>query len=200
MKQLEAFKKLDSSGLISWTTSEAQAILGIRGDHASQVLRRLRLDGMIVKLKTNLWGMQDKIDSFMLPKLLTAPMPSYVSLQSALYLHGMIEQIPEVVYGVTLGRTKQFQGDVGDVSIHHIHIDLFNHYNRTAEGIEIATPEKALFDLAYFSLSKNKHFGYLPELELPASFATEKVKQLVELIPSARHKTFVLKKMARLLE
>jgi predicted transcriptional regulator of viral defense system len=36
-----------------------------------------------------------------LPELISAPWPAYVSLQSALHHHGVIEQIPSVIYAVT---------------------------------------------------------------------------------------------------
>src|SRR5688500_227638 len=40
-----------------------------------------------------------------LPEYLMAPLPSYLSLHTALHLRGLIEQIPEVFYAASLART-----------------------------------------------------------------------------------------------
>jgi predicted transcriptional regulator of viral defense system len=48
---------------------------------------------------------------------LTAPFPAYVSLQSALYLHGMVSQVPAVTYAVMLARARRFVTPLGTVAI-----------------------------------------------------------------------------------
>ncbi len=44
------------------------------------------------------WWVGATVDAYRLPEYLTAPLPSYLSLQTALHLRGMVEQIPEVLY------------------------------------------------------------------------------------------------------
>ena len=44
-----------------------------------------------------LWATDLSLDPLRLPEYLTAPLPSYVSFQSALFFHGMISQIPNVI-------------------------------------------------------------------------------------------------------
>jgi len=46
-------------------------------------------------------------------EFLTAPFPAYVSLQSALYLHGMISQVPALTYAVTLARSRRLATPLG---------------------------------------------------------------------------------------
>jgi predicted transcriptional regulator of viral defense system len=41
---------------------------------------------------------------FALPERISAPYPACVSLQSALFHHGLIEQLPAALYVVTLAR------------------------------------------------------------------------------------------------
>ena len=47
-------------------------------------------------------------------------------LQTALHLHGMVEQIPEVFYAVSLARTQRITTSVGSFSVHHIAPELYD--------------------------------------------------------------------------
>ena len=54
--------------------------------------------------------------------------PAYVSVQSALYLHGMISQIPHVIYVASLARTQRVATTIGTYSIHQIAPEFFGGY------------------------------------------------------------------------
>lgn len=82
-----------------------------------------------------------------LPEYLTNPFPSYVSLQSALYYHGMISQIPTIVFAVSISRTKKYETPLGVVSVHHVNPSFFFGFKSMGSRIaKMATPEKALID------------------------------------------------------
>ena len=90
-------------------------------------------------------------------------MPAYGSLQTALYLHGIISQIPEVIYLVSLSGTRRQTTPLAPFSIHHIQPSFFFGYTvKHKEQVRIALPEKALEDFLYFSPAKSYLFRDLP--------------------------------------
>jgi predicted transcriptional regulator of viral defense system len=63
--------------------------------------------GLVAAVRKGLWSLERPADPIGMLEYVTAPYPAYVSLQSALYLHGMVEQLPVVTYAVTLGRSSR---------------------------------------------------------------------------------------------
>ena len=112
-------------------TRDAAARLGIAPAHASTILARLAAARHIVRLRRGVWAFADGVDPLALPEHLTSPLPSYVSLQTALYLHGMISQVPAVTYAVSLARTRRFTTPLGTVSIHHVAPSFFFGFEET---------------------------------------------------------------------
>ena len=138
-------------------------------------------------------------DPYRLPEYLTAPMPSYLSLQTALHLHGMVEQIPQAFYAVSLARTQRITTRVGDFSIHHVMPALYGGFEETPNGVKLATPEKALFDLAYLSAGRSRLFNAVPELEVGARFRWRELRRWVERVGSEHARTRVLRRLWRYL-
>jgi predicted transcriptional regulator of viral defense system len=135
------------------------------------------------------------IDPYRLPEFLTAPLESYVSLHTSLYLHGMIEQIPSVIYAVSLARTQRVATQVAAFSIHHVAPEVFGGFEETASGVKLASPEKALFDFAYLSAGRSRLFTALPELELPRRFRSAELKRWLARIPAERSRTITQRKL-----
>lgn len=89
--------------------------------------------------------------------------PSYISLEMALSIYGII---PEAVYGitsVTSQKTKNFKSPVGDFIYRHIQSDLmFGYELREHDGhhYQIAEMEKVILDYLYFNskISDNESF------------------------------------------
>ncbi len=173
-------------------TSDAAACLKIENSHASKLLSRLELSGHLVSLKRGLWAFKDRVEPLALPGYLTSPFPCYISLQSALYYHGMISQIPAVNYAISIARTKRYETALGTVSIHHVHPSFFFGFETTRKGAaRIATPEKSLIDFLYLSPAKSHLFQALPELEIPKKFRLGRARQMIRRIKSARRKALV---------
>ncbi|PCI37077.1 MAG: hypothetical protein COB53_07530 [Elusimicrobia bacterium] len=199
MTQIEAYSQLNELGQATFTTADAAALLNISRSNAAKVLSRLSTQKAIIHLKHALWAFPGKVDRLALPGYLSAPFPSYVSLQSALYYHAMIEQIPSTLYAVTVGRTKKFKTPLGDVSLHQVNPLFFCDFTTdTANNVRIATPEKSLIDYLYFRPSRSRLFGPLPELEFPRSFNLNRAKKIINKIPSIRRKTFVRQEFMQL--
>jgi predicted transcriptional regulator of viral defense system len=113
----------------------------------------------------------------------------YVSLQTALYHHGMIDQISRVITVVSLARSRRIQTPLATVSVHHMMPEFFFDYELDPKtGVKMATPEKALLDIFYYKKS-------LPEVELPKSFNTKKAFELLKKIPSQDRRTFAEKSL-----
>jgi predicted transcriptional regulator of viral defense system len=184
-----------------FTTREAAARLGVPSGHASTSLARLRAAGLLLSLRRGVWALPGRVDSLALPEFLTAPLPAYVSLQSALYLHGMVSQVPPVTYAVTLARTRRFTTPLGTVSLHHVQPAFFFGYEDAGRaGGRLATPEKALVDFLYLAPARSGLFRALPEIDWPSSFRTSVARSIVRRIEPPSRRRFVAYRLEELLK
>lgn len=200
MRLVDVHARLLKMGIPVFQTSDAAAYLGVRNAHASKLLARLAASGHLTKLGRGRWGFKDRIDPFALPEYLTSPYPSYVSLQSALYHHGMISQIPSVLYAVSLARTITCRTPLGTVSFHHIDPAFFFGHQPAGKGPgKIATPEKALIDFLYLSPARTRLFRALPELEFPGGFKVNEAREIIRRIRPVRRRNHVSRLFEELL-
>jgi predicted transcriptional regulator of viral defense system len=199
MNSLAALTVIVSMDVPVFTTADAAIGLRASNGHASVILARLAAAGQIVRLRRAVWALPQRVDSLALPEHLTAPFPAYVSLQSALYVHGMISQIPAVTYAVSLARTRRFATPLGTVSIHHVQPTFFFGFADTGGG-RLATPEKALVDFLYLTPARSGLFRALPELEWPKGFSVRGARAIVGRIAPSRRRVLVARKLEDLLE
>jgi len=200
MKMIDALFQLRGMGAAVCRTADAAGRLNLSCGHASKLLSRLAESGHIMRLARGLWVIGKKTDAPALPELLTSPFPSYVSLQSALYYHGLISQMPSVTYAVSLSRTRRFKTPLGTVSVHHVAPAFFFGFETpSGAGAKMATPEKALVDFLYLGPSKTGLFRALPELELSRQFSVARARAMIRRIRSAKRRTMVQKRFALLL-
>ena len=196
MNAREALGRLTKLGVPAVTTADAAAVLGISDQAASHTLRRLARAGLMTPVRKGIWALGDVRDPLVLADYVTAPYPAYLSLQTALYRHGMIEQIPEMTFLVSLARSARIATPLGTYSVHHVQPAFFGGFELLPEsGIKLATPEKALVDFLYLSPTRGRLFAALPELELPRGFRHAEARRWVTRIPSPRMKTIVARKL-----
>lgn len=201
MKLLDALHALQRIRQPLIETADAAAILQVENAHASKILARLAESGHLTPLRRGLWGFPGLFDVLMLPERLTAPQPAYVSLQSALYYHGMISQIPAVTYAVSLARTRLFKTPVGEVSIHHIAPSFFFGFEVLPDSrVKLASPEKALLDYLYLFPARNRLFHRLPELEFPSSFDPNVAMRYLRKISSQSRRQMVEARLIKLID
>ncbi|MBI4042831.1 MAG: type IV toxin-antitoxin system AbiEi family antitoxin domain-containing protein [Deltaproteobacteria bacterium] len=193
MRLIDAFSKLKELQSPLFTTGDAAACLRVTPAHASQILARLRKARQIIQLTRGKWAFNEPIDPLTIPEFLTAPWPSYISLQTALFFHEMIDQVPQIVYAVSLMRTKQYKTPMGLFSIHQVVPDFFFGFETIAGAgnIKMASSEKALVDVLYLSPAKSGLFRALPELEFPKNFSRKRAFQIAAEIPSPRRRKMV---------
>ncbi len=195
MNQTEALQKIQQLGVPSFETRDISALLRVTPANASALLSRLATRGFVRRLARGRWSIGAQPNREQLAEQVAAPSPAYVSLQSALFRHGLIEQVPDVLYAVTLGRARRVRTPSGAVSLHRMPPALFGGYKTADDGTKVATAEKALFDLLYLSPTRSRLFVSLPELELPKSFRWAEVASWTKKIAGKSRRTFVEQKL-----
>lgn len=195
MKSYAALMQLDRPLI---TTGEAATLLRIGKVGAIGLLRRLEERGLVFRIKRGLWAIKDRVNPFEVLPYLTAPSPSYVSLWTALHEHDMIDQVPRMIYAVSLGRPNVLRTPIGAYSVHRISPPLFGGFG-VRDGIRVAEPEKSLFDTVYILSVRSNRPVRLPEIELPPTFNEGKIEFWLSRIPSKRLRTRARHEFSRVL-
>lgn len=199
MRLIEILAKIQQLQQPIVQTKDIAAYLNIKNATASKILARFAEHKHLTRLRSGLWALGDKIDPLMLPEYLSSPFPSYISLQTALYYHGMISQIPTNIYAVSLARSKIYPTAFGTISLHHVQPKFFFGFITVGKyGIKIATPEKALMDFFYLKRSKTKLFHSLPEIELPKNFSMQSVRTIAAKITDLKTRKRILEEVKSL--
>ncbi len=122
-------------------------------------LYRMIKRGDLIGLKRGMYVFPNlNIDEFVIANKLYSP--SYVSLESALNIFGVIPDIPSVVTSVTTVTSKKINTSLGNFKYSKINENLFFGYKsildeRSGFYYSIANPEKALLDFIYIRKVKN---------------------------------------------
>lgn len=191
MNQTEALRQIQKLGVPTFETRDISALLRVSPANASVLLSRLASTGLLRRSARGRWSAGPQLSGGQLVEQLAAPSPAYISLQSALFRHGLIEQVPEVFYAVTLGRARRVRTPSGTVSLHRMPPGLFGGFEVASDGTKMATAEKALFDLLYLGPTRSRLFTSLPELDLPRSFRWSEVSRWTKRICGKARLTFV---------
>ena len=165
----------------------------------TQKLNTLEKRGLVFKVKRGVWAEvgNEKLSPYALIPFLLPKNRAYVSFISALHLHGIIEQIPQVITLASTVHSKKIHTKIGTFIIHQILpvlFDGFDWYRKTGDFL-IAEPEKALIDSLYLPARKKKQFRYFPELYFSKSFSFKKACQWSDKIPDKKIRSYVKKKL-----
>jgi len=188
---------LETAGLPLVTTSEAAALWGVSVKAGSEMLRRLAAAGVVHHLRRGLWA-RGEIDPLRAVERLAEPDTAYVSLLTALRLHGMVDQLAPAVQAVTTGRARSVETPIGAFELHHLSPAFCRGFDRAA-GFPLATPEKALVDVLYLSATRDRTLSRLPELELPRAFSEARARWWVRQIPDWRSRAGVAARLRSVL-
>jgi hypothetical protein len=100
--------------------------------------------------------------------------------------------MPNVIYAVSVGRTRVYRTPLGTVSVHHLQPEFFFGFETNAiAGVAMATPEKALLDFLYLRPARSNLFRALPELELPPTFDVASARQMIQRIAAGRRRALM---------
>jgi predicted transcriptional regulator of viral defense system len=117
--------------------------------------------------------------------------PSYVSLQSAMAIHGLIPESVPVTTSITTGRPGEFSTPLGAFVFRHVRTPLFQGFREvemdTLQSAFVATPEKALLDLLYLEKGSDSE-AYLAELrlEIDDGFDLEELERFSRIFRSGK--------------
>jgi predicted transcriptional regulator of viral defense system len=160
----ELLKRLQGQHLRLFTTADVIALTQLSPTATTKALGRLKTSGWLYSVKRGLWAsrMAPDLDPCEVLPHLSSPWPAYVSLYTALSRHGVIDEVPQSIYGVTAGRNLFRRTEVGDFRIHHLPERLFWGFQMVGRGsgsFPMAEPEKAFLDLAYLGLIPRSPLG-----------------------------------------
>lgn len=182
------FAQLQRLGVPTVTTAQAAAAWRQSSSGASRILRELANAGLIEHLRHGVWLLDRTATAESLGSEVTAPYPSYVSHVSALYNHGVIDQVPAEVHLVSAAEPRSVETSRGRYRLHRMPTALFGGYTNV-RGANVATSEKALFDWAYLSVASGSANARLPETEWPSTFRHAEIDRWVRRITSRRLRT-----------
>ena len=189
-------------GRLVFTTHELTALSGKSPSTVVQSLNHMVKQGLLMKIYRGVWAEPGPraISPFEIIPYLFARQRVYVSFISALHLHGIVEQIPQVITLASTAHTSTLRTKAGVFSVHQIapaFFDGFDWYKGESHFL-IAEPEKALIDSLYLSSRKKKQFGHFPELYFPPEFSFKKAVRWAERIPEKKIHLYVLAKLKAL--
>lgn len=150
-------KLLAKHELRVFTTADIITLTGLEPAATTKALTRLAGEDLVARIKKGVWvsRLSTDLNPYEAVPYLRAPWPAYVSLYSALADYGMVEEIPQVVYGVSAAPSKRYRTCIGEFSIHHLPERLMWGYEIKRQGqasYPVAEPEKAFLDLIYLAL------------------------------------------------
>lgn len=152
------------------------------------MLTGLATTGAVDRLRHGVWLLDATATAENLAAEITAPYPSYVSHVSALYIHGVIDQVPAEVHLVSAAAPRRVETSRGTYRLHRMPTELFGGY-AVLRGAQVASLEKALFDWAYLSVVAGSPHARLPETEWPRELRRAVLDQWLRKIPSQRVRT-----------
>lgn len=182
-----------------FTTHELTVLSGKSPSTVIQCLNRLARQGLLLKIYRGIWAESGPgaLSPFEILPCLFPRQRVYVSFITALHLHGMVEQIPQVITLASLSHTRMIRTKAGAFSVHQIAPELFNGFDwyKGYGNFLIAEAEKALIDSLYLSSRKKKQFGSFPELDFPREFSFKKAASWAQRIPEKKIRVYVLSKL-----
>ena len=141
-----------------FTTADLITLSGLKEANATKALLRLTAQNLLVRIKRGVWVNKLVLDlnPYEAVPFLRAPWPAYVSLHSALADHGVVEEIPHLIYAVASTMPRKYSTAIGEFRFHHLPQRLiwgFEMRQSGTGGYPIAEREKAFLDLAYLALT-----------------------------------------------
>lgn len=182
-----------------FTTHEISSASGKSLSTTTQSLNNLVREGVIVKIYRGVWAEEgtSSISPYAVIPYLFPRHRAYVSFITALHLHGIIEQIPQVTTLASTIHARTIRTNFGTFDVHRIAPSFFDGFGWYKGGgnFLVAEPEKALVDSLYLSAYKKRQFSYFPELRFPKIFNFKKAKAWVDRIQSRITRAYVKKKL-----
>lgn len=151
ISKIDFIKKFKEKNISLFSTPDVAKVFDIKSENTlKHLLRRLSQEQIIEVLNKGkyifLQGRSDPADFTIANFLLQ---PSYVSLESALSFYGLLDQFPYGITSVTAKKTREIKCRGKLYSYARIKKEYFSDFGKQ-DNFLIASPEKAVFDFAYF--------------------------------------------------
>src|SRR5260370_39849687 len=158
-----------------FTTADVMKATGGSLVWATQSLSALAKEGLIAKVRRGLWALPGHADFSpyaVIPQLLRATkgektdVRGYVSLLSALNLHGMIDQAPHVIQIVAERIRPTVRTPFGTYQFHQLDPALIGGYGPYCNNgnFHMPAPAEALFHAVYLSTQPGRLLPRFPRL------------------------------------
>lgn len=145
----EKFEKIRGSGLKVFDVVDLSILLGVTGESARVIATRMVKNGIIKRLKRNLYVLNEaEISDFEIANRLLEP--SYISFESALNYWGLTTQIPATITS-SARRSKKFNILGREFLFSNLPEKLFHFGIQKETSFFIADPEKTLLDMIYYA-------------------------------------------------
>ncbi len=163
MDTITCLQRLQTAGTEVFTANDLRLLFGAKNAGSLHTaLHRLVVRGILKRVGKGLFVLAGAaVDPFRLANFLRRP--SYISLESALNLHGLLLQTPRTITSVTTGRPCQLRAGDQQFTYRHLTLRLWFGFERNGTFL-VATPEKAFFDWLYLS-SPGDRLERLSDLE-----------------------------------
>ncbi len=145
----EKFEKIKGVSADFLDIRDLSTILESELESTRVIAGRMVKKRILKRLKKDLYVLSDReINPFRIGNRLLSP--SYISFESALNYWGMTTQIPTSISSASL-RSKRYV--IGDIEYTYSKLPqrLFNFGFKIEKGFYIASPEKVLLDMAYYT-------------------------------------------------
>jgi len=130
-----------------FTLSSLQAILNLTRESSRTAAFRLVERGILIRMRRDLYALVNR--NYSLYSLANAlHQPSVISLETALNYWGLIVQVPQVIFSVSL-RSYRYETDNTEFIYRRIEPSLFRFGQVKSEDFHITEPEKAFLDALY---------------------------------------------------
>jgi len=199
MRRISIFSTINKLRGQIFTTHEISLLSGKSLSVVTQSLNNLVREGAVTKVSRGVWMREggEAVSPYSIIPYLFPRHRAYVSFITALHIHGIIEQIPQVTELASTGHAGTIRTNLGVFYTHHIAPSFFAGFGwyKGNSGFLIAEPEKALIDSLYLSAHKKRRFGHFPELHFPDSFSFKRAGAWANKIDNKTTRVYVLKKL-----
>ncbi|MBP6740741.1 MAG: hypothetical protein KA146_12165 [Leptospiraceae bacterium] len=134
---------------------------------ASRLLTRIAPQNEVIRVTRGIWtfAKENEVHPFSITPYLLGNEHGYISLLTALHIHGVLSQIPTRTQVVTTAHSRVVKIKLGVFEFFQMKPEMMLDgvvWSDTKLPFRIATPEKALLDVFYLSTRKGKRFASLP--------------------------------------
>jgi predicted transcriptional regulator of viral defense system len=143
-------KKLKNLGKLYYTTGDLRKVIDSTDGTLYVTLSRLVKQGELIRLASGIYILPERYGE--IEKIANSHyIPSYLSFETALSKYGIISQIPYLLSYATSRKTRKLMLGEYPVEYRQLRGEVYFGFEQREDGVFIATPEKALFDILYLT-------------------------------------------------